>query len=275
MTEVTKGLTYHAAREQAFSILEVGDATQAFALATQVEGAAERACLMADVAYASGSTDLLRDAIVALSPESHRGEGSVRGRLFIASFLAGDAAKANSVSSQHGPGILTSSCIGILKMLGVDEVRERDVYERVAAAAQEQVLGRANALVPALRLVHASRVLAFARIDAGNDVSQWDAALTENCDRFWGKYMNVLVRNIQGSLWAYTKNPNEPLPRMLPYQVVSLAEVLHRAQALPFKLRREVTRALGRQTKVLTPVWRSKYAEWAPFSAIVRESLEP
>jgi hypothetical protein len=275
MSETTSRPLYDVTRNEAFDSLKNGDPAAAIDIASRLTKPGERVCLVADVAYASGSQELMRQAARSMSPEHYRGMGSVRGRLFMLSYLSGDPAKANEVSRLQLAGMLTPSCIGILKMLSVNEERERDVYEGLVADVEAQVLRRDNVLIPALRLVHASRVLAFARVDAGNEASRWDVSLTDNCDRFWGKYQNILVRNIQGSLWAYTKNPNEPLPRMLPYQIVSMAEVLHRAQALPQKLRREVARALGRHTKVLTPVWKAKYAEWAPFSTIVRESLEP
>lgn len=240
------------------------------------ENLATALCLAADVAYDSRSIDLISRVNAALDNPRLAREGSVQGRKFALGVLHGDLEETLRESRSISMSQLSLAAIGIVRMCGQDVNRERWVYRAVADYVTDSgtTWSSHGRLVGALPVLDASRVLAFARWSAVDNPKVWEAEREAAVADYWNAYPPSVVRAMHGIAFAYTRNPEEPVPTLLPYQILSVAAVLEGAEALPKTLETALTGALAKAYESLVDTHRVAFDAWAAYSTMARRAIE-
>lgn len=259
----------HDGHSEALAFRDVGKYPEAVSSLLSAEhSSAASVCLAADLAYMSEDAGLVQSVLKPLARSDLKRMGSVRGRLFALLLIGDEAERADVVARSLPRDQVTPAVIGLVKMLSQDCSREKWLYRAVTQLVADGALTSGSPLVKSIPVVYASRVLAIARWAAVDSLTMWKGERSAAIEEYWAIQRPAAVRHLHGLLYAYVADPGSAVPRMLPYQVVSVADTLAHVEALPDYLRAATIEAIRSELEQITEEHRANFGRWAEFSTL-------
>lgn len=217
-----------------------------------------QACSIADLAFAGRIEGASLIAWRVLT--SHAGSNpAVDGRIAALAAAAGDARSELHAIAHLAGSDRKWALVAVIRMLGPAPKTEICAWAGLCSAATDSLQFMANTI----RQYAASRMLAVSRA-LGSSAPPARTLLAELMPSVPD---SELIRLLEGTLYAYARNPAKGTPPLYPYQAVSLCAAL-----------RATGRANGRLEEMLydallaamrgTPERQEAFAAWAPHSPI-------
>jgi hypothetical protein len=225
----------------------------------------------ADIAYGTGDRAIMQTALELLRRPEMVSMGAALGRIVSLSLVLGDDLGAQQAASQINALAVPDALIGITRFAGQVPGTEVEFWKRGLKALASET-SSPNTLMNLWATLTTARVLAICRRTwerASPGDYQMPTKIVERIfsDRQWARASRYLLDYLQ----AFAIDPSTAFPPLVPYQVLSLIEVLDAMHLMDAGLRIGAISSLRKAVQSLEPIRREQFLEWSQFSSIVAE----
>ncbi|MGB7600968.1 MAG: OST-HTH/LOTUS domain-containing protein [Candidatus Sulfotelmatobacter sp.] len=257
--ELARSLGRNGQYAQAFNILYPRYTTSTGAI-----------CAAADMAYGSGDAVSIGTARELLSSTAKPSEGAVLGRIIVSALADQDTSGAVQAAVEITPNTLHAATIAITRMIAQVVEKEPGLWKSGLTAFGGQ-LSAPTMLRSVWPILAASRVLAVCR-------NRWDetsvvgnSVVGEVLSEIWPEETRTFIQLIIKYLETYSRDPQSAVPRLVPYQILSLMEILDAANALSPDLHFMALNTLIVQVREAASEDIARFLEWGRYCAIALE----
>jgi hypothetical protein len=226
--------------------------------------------LILQLAATSGDKTRMKEVLEATKRWIYRVDAAVQGGAFALCLLQADWKNAAQIAEFADPPMMTSVVGSMIGALNRDWRAESEAYGQWLVFSGVNVFEQEPMTLRGVcPIVIASRVLALVRKQFGDHASKTD--LEHSLSAYWTMFPDELActNRLRDYIRAYIRTGGEGgTPKMRPYQIISICEVLEYRGHLDASLKVATVRALSIELSGSAAIHRDNFREWTNLSAM-------